>query len=73
MSLLGALAGLLAALGATATGWALATYAFEFDYAVTPWVFLAGMAAGAACALLGGWLGLRPVLDTPPLATLREI
>ena len=70
--LVGSLAGLLAASGAAAIGWALARFIFEF-----PWVFnwqlwLIGAAAGAACALLGGWYGLRAVLTQPPLQTLRE-
>jgi putative ABC transport system permease protein len=72
MLCLGGLAGLLAAAGAAAIGWALAKYAFEFDYAVTPWIFVLGIGGGAACALIGGWLGLRSVLRTPPLTTLRE-
>jgi putative ABC transport system permease protein len=72
MICLGGLAGLLAAAGAAAIGWALAKYAFEFDYAVAPWVFVLGIAGGAACALVGGWFGLRSVLKTPPLTTLRE-
>ncbi len=69
---IGALAGLLAAIGASATGWVLARFVFEFDYALSVWVFVLGVAAGAACALAGGYLGLRGVLRTPPLATLRE-
>lgn len=72
MLCLGGLAGLLAALGAAAIGWALARYAFEFEYAVTPWVFVMGVGGGALCALLGGWMGLRSVLRTPPLTSLRE-
>lgn len=72
MICLGALAGLLAALGAAAVGWALARFAFEFDYVVTPWVFVLGIGGGALCALAGGWIGLRGVLNTPPLTTLRE-
>jgi putative ABC transport system permease protein len=72
MVCLGALAGLLAAAAAAAVGWALARFAFEFDYTVAPWVFVLGIGGGIACALAGGWLGLRNVLKSPPLATLRE-
>jgi len=72
MVCLGALAGLLAAAAAAAVGWALAKFAFEFDYAVAPWVFVLGIAGGVACAFAGGWFGLRNVLKSPPLATLRE-
>jgi len=71
-SLVGALAGLLAASGAAACGWALATYAFNFEWAFEPGVWLAGIAAGAVCALAGGWFGLRNVLTQSPLSTLRE-
>jgi putative ABC transport system permease protein len=72
MLCLGALAGLLAAAGAAAVGWALARFAFEFDYTVTAWVFVYGMGGGALCALVGGWMGLRNVLTTPPLTSLRD-
>ncbi len=72
LACIGALAGLLAAIGASAIGWALAKFAFEFEYAISPWVFAAGIGGGAFCALAGGYLGLRGVLKTPPLATLRE-
>jgi len=72
MICLGGLAGLLAAIGAAAIGWALARFAFEFDYTVTPWVFVLGVVGGAICALVGGWIGLRNVLKAPPLTSLRE-
>ncbi len=70
--LVGALAGLLAATGAAAMGWGLATYQFKFEWMFSPVVWLAGLAAGALCAIAGGWLGLRNVLNQPPLQTLRE-
>ena len=67
------LPGLLAAVGASAVGWALATYAFEFRVSCSRrGCFLAASSAAAAAALIGGWFGLRGVLGTPPLATLRE-
>ena len=72
MICIGALAGLLAASGAAAIGWALAKYAFEFEYTVAPWVFIVGVSGGVICALAGGWFGLRNVLKTPPITTLRE-
>ena len=71
-SLVGGLAGLLAASGAAALGWALATYQFKFEWTFSPMVWLAGLVVGAACAVIGGWLGLRNVLKQPPLQTLRE-
>ncbi|WP_300759519.1 FtsX-like permease family protein [Janthinobacterium sp.] len=71
-SLVGALAGLLAATGAAAMGWALATYQFKFAWSFAPGVWVFGLLAGALCAIAGGWLGLRNVLKHPPLQTLRE-
>jgi putative ABC transport system permease protein len=71
-ALVGSLAGLLAATGAAALGWALAKYQFKLAWTFEPTVWLAGLAVGVACALVGGWLGLRSVLRQPPLQTLRE-
>lgn len=70
--LVGGLAGLLAASGAAAVGWALATFVFDFEWSFNPGVWLAGIFVGALCAFIGGWLGLRNVLNRPPLQTLRE-
>jgi putative ABC transport system permease protein len=71
-ALVGGLSGLLAASGAAALGWALAEYQFKFPWHFEPQVWAAGLVVGAACALIGGWLGLRNVLRQPPLQTLRE-
>lgn len=68
----GALAGVLASLAAVAVGWALARYAFEFSWNPSPWVPLAGGAAGALLALAAGWWGLREVLRRPVVETLRR-
>jgi putative ABC transport system permease protein len=68
----GALAGMLASLAAVAVGWALARYAFEFSWNPSPWVPLAGGAAGALLALAAGWWGLREVLRRPVVETLRR-
>ncbi|HEY5800978.1 MAG TPA: FtsX-like permease family protein, partial [Burkholderiaceae bacterium] len=71
-TLVGALAGTLAATGAALCGWLLAEQVFNFAWTFKPLVWLAGLLAGVLCAILGGWLGLREVLTRPPLATLRE-
>lgn len=70
--LVGGLSGLLAATGAAALGWALATYQFKFPWTFAPGVWLAGLVVGILCAIIGGWFGLRGVLRQPPLQTLRE-
>jgi putative ABC transport system permease protein len=71
-ALVGSLAGVLAATGAAAMGWALATYQFKFAWSFSPTVWLAGLVVGCLCAIIGGSLGLRNVLRQPPLQTLRE-
>ena len=68
----GALAGVLASFAAIAVGWALARWVFEFSWAPSPWVPLAGGAAGALLALAAGWWGLREVLRRPVVETLRS-
>ena len=68
----GLLAGFLASLVASVVGWALARFAFEFEWTVSPWVPLAGALAGAALALGAGWWGLRDVLNRPVMDTLRR-
>ena len=68
----GALAGLLAAGGATLAAWALSHWVFEFDmrFSLWPW------ALGLSVCMLGAWLAgavvLRGVLITPPLHILRH-
>ncbi|PKO44263.1 MAG: ABC transporter permease [Betaproteobacteria bacterium HGW-Betaproteobacteria-3] len=68
----GLLAGFLASVVAAIVGWGLARYVFEFDWAVSWWVPLAGAAAGALLALAAGWWGLREVLQRPVMSTLRQ-
>ena len=68
---LGALAGLLAAAGATVAGYFLARELFDLAYApgVTTWV--AGVAGGAILVGAAGVLAARSVVTHPPVATLR--
>ncbi|MGQ3168145.1 MAG: ABC transporter permease [Hydrogenophaga sp.] len=68
----GLLAGFLASVVAVAVGWALARFVFQFSWTASPWVPLAGALAGALLALMAGWWGLRSVLRTPVVETLRK-
>jgi putative ABC transport system permease protein len=68
----GVLAGGLASVVASAIGWALAKYVFEFTWSVSLWVPLAGALAGAMLALAAGWWGLRDVVRRPVVETLRK-
>ena len=68
----GLLAGFLASLVATAVGWALAKYVFEFAWTVSLWVPLLGSVSGALLAWAAGWWGLRDILRRPVVDTLRR-
>ena len=68
----GALAGLMAAIGAQIVGSVLATRVFEFYLPFDPWLVPAGIAAGVLCAGVGGWISLRHVLARPALQSLRD-
>jgi putative ABC transport system permease protein len=68
----GLLAGFLASIVASVVGWALARYAFDFEWTASPMVPLFGALTGAALALAAGWWGLREVLNRPVVETLRR-
>ena len=68
----GLLAGFLASLVALAVGWGLARYVFDFSWTGSWMVPVLGSLAGAVLALSAGWWGLRAVLNTPVVETLRK-
>jgi len=68
---LGALAGLLAAAGATAVGYVLATRVFDLQYTANPWVWILGIGGGAILVGLAGILAARSVVSHPPMQALR--
>lgn len=69
---LGALAGLLAAAAAGATGWVLAREVFEFEYGGSAWAWLVGLGGGGLGIGLIGLLATRSVLNRSPLIVLRR-
>jgi putative ABC transport system permease protein len=71
--LLGALAGTVAAAGATATGWALAERVFKIPFEANPMVWVYGILGGAIAVTLAGWLGTRSTTRQPPLAVIRQL
>ena len=68
---LGALAGLLAAAGATGVGYLLARQVFDLPYSPNPWVWVAGIVGGAALVGTAGILAARSVVSHPPMQVLR--
>jgi len=69
---LGALAGVLAALGATVVGWGLATFVFNLRYEPSLLVWVTGLVAGALIVGATGTLATRRAVQAPPAAVLRE-
>ena len=71
--LLGSLAGLVAAAGATAIGWALADRVFRIPFEANAMVWVYGTFGGAIAVTLAGWLGTRSTSRQPPLAVIRQL
>jgi putative ABC transport system permease protein len=69
---MGALAGLLAAAGASVLGYVLALKVLNVPYIGNPWIWLIGVGAGGAGIAAAGMLGTRRVLATPPMLVLRD-
>jgi putative ABC transport system permease protein len=70
---LGSLAGLLAAAGATAIGYVLSDRVFQIPFAWNPFVWLYGLGGGAVAVTLAGWLGTRGTVRHPPLEVIRQL
>jgi len=71
-AVLGAIAGLLAGMGAATIAWALAHFAFQLDYR-PDWLLLPlGLVAGALGVMLVGWMGTASTLQRPALESLRS-
>jgi putative ABC transport system permease protein len=69
---LGLIAGTVAAIGASATGYVLARFAFEIEYYFNLALCVWGPLAGAAIVGAAGLFGTRTVAQTPPMAALRR-
>jgi putative ABC transport system permease protein len=67
----GALAGLLAALGASLAGAFVAARILQVPYTPDPWVFAMGIVGGAALVAASGWLATRSAIGQPPIGSLR--
>ena len=72
-AVLGAFAGLLAALGAELTVYGLEREIFDLDYSPTPWLWALGPILGAGLISVIGMLATRRVLDQSPVAVLRDL
>jgi len=72
-SVLGALAGCMAIVGAEVAAWGLQTQVLDLRYVPTVWVWPVGVLIGVVMiASLGMW-SCRHVVSTPPVVVLREL
>lgn len=71
-AILGALAGLLAAVFATIIAWSLSRFVFELPFNLNIWLWVIGIFGGALGIAIAGYLATRKVLHTPPLVALRH-
>lgn len=70
---IGLLAGVVAALGSSMLGWALAEKVFHLPYVFNPWLWLVSLMAGTLGVAGAGWWATRRIADRPPLETLRAV
>lgn len=71
MAIVGSIAGLIAALGATLLGQVIARQVFQLALEIDFLLPIIAMACGGALTVFAGWLALRKLLDTPPLLVLK--
>lgn len=71
-AILGAIAGLLAAVFASAIAWSLSQYVFELPFQLNVWLWIIGIFGGALGISIAGYLATRRVLFTPPIVALRH-
>ena len=70
---IGLLAGMVAAVGASALAGVIAVRVFDLPWRPDPWMAAFGGAVGVAAAVLAGLFATRRILDAPPSVTLREL
>jgi putative ABC transport system permease protein len=72
-ALLGGLAGLVSAALASAVSYSLANAVFNLPWAFNPSLWITALLGGASSVAIAGALASRPLLNTPPLVTMRKI
>ncbi|HZX32393.1 MAG TPA: FtsX-like permease family protein [Rhodocyclaceae bacterium] len=71
LAMVGAVAGLIAAAGASVVGQVIARKAFQLDIGFDVWMLPLGAVATAVLSVAVGWLGMARLLQAPPLLALR--
>ncbi|MBX7228615.1 MAG: FtsX-like permease family protein [Burkholderiaceae bacterium] len=71
-AIIGGIAGLLAATGASLLAFLIGKYGFNFTYLPSLYVASTTVLAGVFVSLAGGWWAVRDAVNTAPIVTLRE-
>ena len=72
-SALGFAAGLLGSLGASALAFALSRYVLQVPFTFNPSITLLGVVCGTVGVSIAGMIGMRGILDRPPLDVIRAL
>ena len=72
-SALGFAAGLLGGMGASALAYALSHHVLHVPFTFNPSIILLGVVAGSVGVSIAGMLGIRGMLDRPPLEVIRAL
>ena len=72
LTVLGGLAGLVAAIAAQVLGWAIAAFVFDFSYVLSISSVITGLVLGILVSVLFGAWSIRRVCLTPVMQTLRN-
>ncbi len=72
-SALGFAAGLLGGLGACGLGYGLSRYVLKVPFTLNPTIILLGIVAGTVGVSIAGMIGMRGILDRPPLEVIRAL
>ncbi len=70
--ILGGLAGIFAAAGASVLSFVIGHHVLHLDYIFNPWIWVSGLLTGVIGVTVVGLIGTRSTLSTPPLLTLRK-
>jgi putative ABC transport system permease protein len=71
-SLLGLLAGLMAAAGTELVAYGLYEYAFNLPFSLHGWLWIAGPLSGIIIISVAGNMAARSVISRPPMSSFRE-
>lgn len=72
-AILGSIAGLFAAMGASSLGYVIGKYTLNLTYTFNLWIWFIGVFAGITGAMIAGLMGTRGSLSSPPILVLGKI